>query len=259
MKSPLFKIFLLQLLMLITFSSCKPRTAEPSIEKAISDLTNKFPQLPRGKSNQLDYYKLVRTVIYGKNKFQLQLYSTPDSIEEQQQIIILINSKGDYYAIPLFSNKYRDYWNFEFEKPLEGVKRTNTTFEKEFTKAINVLNLNDTINTGVKVLGETLISLLNCQYIRETDGPIFESLELTFYSDEPKEDWDSCTARLLKNFTAIKKSIHPSKYYYNYNAYLDTRNYRIYQIVNQGENRGKRLKPEIKTYRQNCNVARISI
>ena len=103
MKSPLFKISLLQLLILITFSSCKPRTAEANIEKAISDLTNKFPQLPRGKSNQLDFYKLVRTVIYDKNKFQLQLYSTPDSIEDQQQIMILINPKGDYYAIPLFS------------------------------------------------------------------------------------------------------------------------------------------------------------
>lgn len=255
MKSPLFKIFLLQLLILITFFSCKPRTAEPSIEKAISDLTNKFPQLPRGKSNQLDFYKLVRTVIYGKNKFQLQLYSTPDSIEEQQQIIILINSKGDYYAIPLFSNKYRDYWNFEFEKPLEGVKRTNTTFEKEFTKAINVLNLNDTIGTGARVLDETLISLLHCQSIRETDEPIFKSLDFTSNSDEPTEDSDSCIARLHKNFTAIKEGIHPSKYYYNYNAYLDMRNRRIYQIVNQGKNRGKRLKPEIKTYRQNCNAA----
>ena len=222
---------------------------------AISDLTNKFPQLPRGKSNQLDFYKLVRTVIYGKNKFQLQLYSTPDSIEDKQQIINLINSKGDYYAIPLFSNKYRDYWNFEFEKPIEGVKRTNTTFEKEFTKAINVLNLNDTIGTGAKVLDETLISLLNCQSIRETDEPIFQSLDFTSNSDEPTEDSDSCIARLHKNFTAIKKGIHPSEYYYNYNAYLDTRNYRIYQIVNQGKNRGKRLKPEIKTYRQNCNAA----
>lgn len=259
MKSPLFKIFLLQLLILITFFSCKPRTSEVNIEKAISDLTNKFPQLPKGKSNQLDFYKLVRTVIYGKNKFQLQLYSTPDSIEDKQQIMILINSKGDYYAIPLFSNKYRDYWNFEFEKPLEGVKRTNTTFEKEITKAINVLNLNDTIDTGAKVLDETLISLFHCQAIRETDEPIFKGLALTFNSDEPEEDWDSCTARLQKNFTAIKKGIHPSKYYYNYNAYLDIRNCRIYQIVNQGKNRGKRLKPEIKTYRQNCNATRMSI
>ncbi|SHE54160.1 hypothetical protein SAMN05444405_10246 [Bacteroides luti] len=255
MKSPLFKISLLQLLILITFSSCKPRTAEANIEKAISDLTNKFPQLPRGKSNQLDFYKLVRTVIYDKNKFQLQLYSTPDSIEDQQQIMILINPKGDYYAIPLFSNTYRDYWNFEFDKPIEGIKRINTTFEKEITKAINILNLNDTIDTGAKVLDETIISLLHCQVIRETDGPIFKALWPTYNSNEPIEDSDSCIARLQKNFTAIKKRIHPNEYYYNYNAYLDNRNCRIYQLVNQGKNRGKRLKPEIKTYRQNCNFS----
>jgi len=253
MKSTLLKIFIFQLLVLTTLISCKPTTVEPNIERAITDLTNKFSQLPRGKSNQTDYYKLVRTVIYEKNIFQLQLYSTPDSIKDKQQIVILINSKGDYYAIPLFSNKYRDYWNFEFDKPIKEVKKTNTTFEKEFTQAINVLNLNDTLNTGGKVLDELLVSLLNCQCVRETDEPIFKGLWLTFNSEIPDEISDSCLTRLQKNFIAIKEGIHPSKNYYNYNAYLDTRNNRIYQIVSQGKNRDKKLKPEIKTYRQCCN------
>lgn len=253
MKASSLKYLLIQLLLLTTVVSCKPKTSDSNIEKVISELTEKFPQLPKGRFNQSDFYKLNRTVIYGKNEFQLQLYSTPDSIENPQQIIVLINSKGEHYAIPLFSNKYRDYWNFEFEKPNEGIKRTNTTFEKEFTKAITVLNLNDSTGTGEKVLNEMIISLLNCQVVRETDERIFKGLWLTFYFDELTEDTDSCIIRLQKNFNAIKKSINPSENYYNYNAYLDIKNSRVYQIVNQGKNRGKKLKPEIKTYRLNCN------
>lgn len=253
MKSTLLKIFIFQLFVLTTFLSCKPTMAEPNIEKVITDLTDKFSQLPRGKSNQSDYYKLVRSVTNGECNFQLQLRSTPDSIKDKQQIIILINQKNECHAIPFFSNKYRDYWNFELEKPIDGVKKTNTTFEREITKAINVLNLNDTIGTGAKVLDEMLISLLNCQSIRETDSKIFEAILPTWYREQPTDNWDSCITKQRKNFKSIIQRIHPTESYYNYNAYLDLRNNRIYQIVNQGKDRGRKLKPEIKTYRQNCN------
>jgi hypothetical protein len=253
MKSNLLRTSLLVLFIMTTSFSCQRKSAKPDIEKAIADLTDKFPQLPKGKTNQSDFYKLTRTVTYGKNEFQLQLFSTPDSIKDKQQIIILMNSKGDYYAIPFFSNKYRDYWNFELEKPIAGVKKTNTTFEQEITKAINTLNLNDTIGTGAKVFEEMLLSLLNCQSIRETDSKLFEAIWPTWYKDQPEDDRDSCIKKQCANFRTIVKRIHQSENYYNYNAYLDVRNDRIYQIVNQGKDRGKKFKPEIKMYRQNCN------
>ncbi len=255
MKSTLLKIIIFQLFVLTTLSSCKPTTAEPNIEKVITDLTDKFSQLPRGKSNQSDYYKLVRSVTNGECNFQLQLRSTPDSIEDKQQIIILINKKNECYAIPFFSNKYRDYWNFELEKPIDGVKKTNTTFEYEINKAINVLNINDTIGTGAKVLDEMIISLLNCQTIRETDSKIFTAIWPTWNKEQPIDDCDSCIARQRLNFKSIVQRIHPTANYYTYNAYIDLRNDRIYQIINQGKDRGRKIKPEIKTYRQNCNEA----
>jgi hypothetical protein len=255
MKSTLLKILIFQLFVLTTLFSCKPTTAEPNIEKVITDLTEKFSQLPRGKSNQSDYYKLVRSVTNGECNFQLQLRSTPDSIKDKQQIIILINQKNECYAIPFFSNKYRDYWNFELEKPIDGVKKTNTTFEQEVNKAINALNLNDTIGTGAKVLDEMLISLLNCQSVRETDSKIFEAIWPTWYKEQPTDNCDSCITRQRTNFKSIVQRIHPTESYYNYNAYLDLNNVRIYQIVNQGKDRGRKIRPEIKTYRQNCNEA----
>lgn len=255
MKSTLLKIFIFQLFVLTTLFSCKPTTAEPNIEKVITDLTDKFSQLPRGKSNQSDYYKLIRSVTNGECNFQIQLRSTPDSIEDKQQIIILINQKNECYAIPFFSNKYFDYWNFEFDKPIKGVKKTNTTFEKEFTKAINTLNLNDTLGTSAKVLDELVKSLLNCDQIRITDSIYFEGFSLTSYHDLPTENFDSCTIRQRKNFKAIKSGIHPSENYYNYNAYLDRNNFRVYQVVNQGQNSGQKFKPKFKIYRQGCNSA----
>jgi len=253
MKSTLLKIFILQLFVLTTFISCKPTTAQPNIEKVISDLTDRFSQLPRGKSNQSDYYKLVRSVTNGECNFQLQLRSTPDSIEDKQQIIILINKKNECYAIPFFSNRYFDYWNFEFDRPTKGVKKTNTTFEKEFTTAINTLSLNDTLETSSKVINELFISLLNCEQVKETDSIHFEGLSLTNCYDQPTENFDSCWVRQRKNFISIKRLIHPAKNYYNYNAYLDSRNSRIYQIVNQEKDRWKKMKPLIRMYRQGCN------
>ncbi|MEI8087573.1 MAG: hypothetical protein WCG93_15290 [Paludibacter sp.] len=236
-----------------TLYSCQTKSTQPNIEKAISDLTDKYPQLPKGKTNQTDYYKLVRSVTNGESNFQLQLRSTPDSIEDKQQIIILINQKNECYAIPFFSNKYFDYWNFEFDKPNKEVKKTNTTFEKEFTKAINTLNLNDTLETSSKVINELFKSLLNCEQIKETDSIHFEGLSLTNCYDLPNENFDSCWTRQRKNFNSIKRLIHPSKSYYNYNAYLDNQNSRIYQIVNQEKDRWKKMKPSIKMYRQGCN------
>ncbi len=254
MKSNILKTSLFLLFIVITLFSCQTKSTEPNIEKVICDLTNEFPQLPKGKPNQSDFYKLVRSVTNGECNFKLQLFSTPDSIKDKQQIIILINSKGNYCAIPLFSNKYRDYWNFEFEKPIEGVISTNTTFEKEFIKAINSLELNDTIGTGAKVLDEILLSLLHCQSIKENDSVFFERFSLTNYQDQPVEDFDSCRIRQRKNFKEILKGIHPRESYYNYNAYLDIRNDRIIQIINQGQNRKKKFNPQIKTFRQNCNT-----
>lgn len=256
MKSTFFKIFILLLFVLTTFFSCQLPTAEPNVEKVITDLTDRFSQLPRGKSNQSDYYKLIRSVTNGKCNFQLQLRSTPDSIKDKQQIIILINQKKECYAIPLFSNKYFDYWNFEFDKPTKGVEKTNTTFEKEFTRAINTLNLNDTLETSSKVINELFTSLLNCELVRETDSIHFEGVRFNYCYNQSTENFDSCWARQRKNFNSIKRIIHPRESYYNYNAYMDNQNSRIYQIINLEKDRWKKMKPSIKMYRQGCNFNR---
>jgi len=95
-------------------------------------------------------------------------------LDEHQQIILIINPKGKYYAIPYLTNTYFDYWNFEFDKPILNVKKTNTTFENEFIKALDTLNLNDSKETKFMIFNEIMFSLIQCERISETDSSRFE-------------------------------------------------------------------------------------
>jgi len=248
------KIYLTILLFTITFCGCRNTKVEPNIEKAINDLTDKFTQLPKGKSKQIDFYKLIRTVIIGDKNIKLQLYSAIDSLNEHQQIILIINPIGKYYAIPFLTNTYFDYWNFEFDKPILNVKKTNTTFETEFIKALDTLNLNDSIETKNMIFNEIMFSLIQCERISESDSSKFESISLKNNNKLPVEDEDSCYKRQKRNFEAILKVIHPLEYYYNYCAYWDRYNDRIYQLDNNGKVFSKNSKFKIKVYRMGCNT-----
>jgi len=245
--------------MLATLLGCQREQYKPNIEKAISDLTDKFTQLPKGKTNPADFYKLTRTVFIGEKNIQLQLRSAPDSINDRQQIIIIINPEGQYYTIPFFSNTFRDFWKFEFDNQIPTVESTKTTFEREFTTALDALNLNDTLGTGVQILHEILISLINCEKISENDSSHFTRISPTNNIDLPQENFDSCYARYHRNFEAIKKELHPSEYYFNYNAYWDKQNKRIYQLNTQKIRRGKKFELEMKVYRQDCVVHLITM
>ncbi|QCR21912.1 hypothetical protein [Pontibacter sp. SGAir0037] len=241
---------------------CKEGTSKSNVEKAIADVTNNFPQLPKGNLSQTDFYRLVRTVSIGEKRIHLQLRATPDSINDQQQIIILINPIGEAYAIPFFSNTYRDYWGFEFETPIQSVERTGSTFKKEFITALDNLRLNDTLGTGRQIFYEMLQSLLQIEKVSENDSSLFEVIFITgkkYDYNLPVETIDSCLARKSRNLKAIMKSIHPAEHYYNYNAYWDAENKRIYQITNQGKNRWGKFELEMKTYRQDCIIHPIDL
>ncbi len=240
------------LLFLIVFSGCRQQAGNFDVEKTIADVTSKFPQLPKGTSRQTEYYKLIRTVITGEKNVQLQLWSTPPDIKDTQQIITITNSQGQHYAIPFFSNTYRDYWNFQSDSLLPDISKTNTTFENEFVTALNVLNLHDTLRTGEMVFYETLISLLNCRQVSANDSLAFLGMSWANNYDLPPEDSDSCRARSIRNFEAIKKEIYPNSPFY-YTAFLDAQNNGIYQIKIK-RRQSKNFDLAMKIYRQDCII-----
>ncbi|WP_281226456.1 hypothetical protein [Flavobacterium aquiphilum] len=260
MKKKALKKVLVSVLAFALLISCKQINNEPDVEKAISDLTNNFPQFRKGKSKQTEYYRLERSIIYGENKFKLQLRSEPDSINDPQKILVLINSKNECYAIPFFSNTYRDYWGFKHEKAIPNVKKTKTNFNNEFISALNSLKLNDTLGTGNRVITEMIFSLLNCKRITEKD-----SLEIfTGYSNQnynlDNELFDIQTRkRFRRNYEELSKDWYKYKCCPDYNSFYDIENYRIYQIINTEGFYNKPLKLNIKCYRQNAVFNHISI
>ena len=247
-------IFFSTLFILILLLGCQKNSHEPNIENTIWDLTERFPQLPKGTGTQSEFYKLTRTVIIGEKNIELQLRSSPDSIHDSQQLIIVINQKNECYAIPFFSNKYRDYWNFKFDTIVPTVKKTNTTFEKEFNTAMQVLGLKDSLSTGNQVFYELLVSLIHCEIVRETDSLYFGSgVYDTSYDccDLPEEEHDSCEARTRRNFEEIKRGMKCGEYCTVHKAYYDRSNQRIYEHTDFPPKQGL-FNLRLKLYRQDC-------
>ncbi len=243
---------LFSLLLIALNFSCNQSKQEPDIEKAITDLTKKFPQLPKGKAKQEDFYKLIRAVTIGDKNIRLQLHSSPDTLDDVQKIILIINGRNDIYAVPLFSNLYRDYWCFQFDTIIPSVKPTKTTFQNELINSLEKLELNDRLGTAGVVINELLISLLQCERINIGDSAFINIPSLVNHSNIKEETSDSCSIRLQKNWQAVAKDFHPEDYIPNYSAYWDNRNNRIYKFNFAKFYPRRKTNFSINTYRQDC-------
>ena len=242
-------------LSLVSFISCQK---EPNFEKAISNLTDKFPQLAKQNSKEVEY-KLTRSVTNGDRKFQLKLYSSVvNDYDVPQRIIIIVNQKSEYYAIPYFSNMYRDYWEFPNETQIPNIKKTNTTFEKELIKALDTLNLNDSKGTANIVLDELFFSLLHCVRVTEKENNELQTLFLTSNNNIPIENDNDCRERLKKNYDAIFKNRKNKNYVGNY-TFWDAMNARIYQFEKLDGVINRRANLTLKTFRQDCSFRMVTM
>jgi hypothetical protein len=237
---------------IIIVTGCGQKNKQPDIENSLLKAVSKFPQLPKGQSKQSDFYRLVRSVILGDNGIELQLRSAPDSLDDPQKIILVITPLKSIYSIPLFSNTYHDYWNFQFDSAFGSTQPTGTTFEKELKNCFIQLNLYDNLGTAGKLINELLFSLLRCQQVTETDSVNFHAVSLTNNYALPYEDSDSCYKRLQKNWQEMMKAIHPKGYIHNYNAFWDKSNNRVYQFDFKNFSCNQKIEFSIKTYRTDC-------
>jgi hypothetical protein len=232
------------------FFSCRQAAKQPTVEKALSALTERFSQLPKAKENQAEFYKLIRSVTIGPADVELQLRSTSDTIKNPQSIIIFINRDKQVFGLPLLSNEYRDYWNFLFDTVFRKLKPANTTFQKELQHCIDTLGLNDTLGTAAKVIDEMLTSLLQCRRIYDCDSSELQGLRSYINYDFPEEENDTCQARFKRSWEAIYSEMHPEEFFIVRNAYWDEKNGRIYQF--DSPKRKAKLKVGVRVYRQDC-------
>ena len=226
------KISLLAFFSLIIFWGCENKSDAPDIQKELSETTAKFVQLPKGEAN---HYLLEKSIRNEKYKFEIQLYSEADTINDPQKILVFINGKNECRAIPLFSNTYRDYWGFKNEVPLAKIKKVQTTFSKEYVDALVALKLNN-VDVAFCVTNDLLISILNCSKISACDFPNIQ--KMTFannnYDLERESNYDYLKQKWKKNDDEIlmtKNGIIDVKDVQANIGYLDFRNYRFLQVI----------------------------
>jgi len=221
----------------------------------IGNLINRFPQLKGTSSDRLFGYNLIRSVSIGESNISIKLYSQVESVDDKQKIILVTNSHLLSYAIPLFSNTYRDYWQFQFDKVNQNTLPTNTTFEKQLNLCLDTLQLNDTIGTAGKVVDEIFYSLLHCQDINLCDSSDFLSITMNSNYNIPEENDDSCFNRLKLNWQSISKELFPNEtVIINKRSSWDKINSRVYQLDFKNFKRRKKNYFKLNTFRQDCNI-----
>ena len=240
---------------LITTISCSEKN-NTDVGESIQNVIEKFPQLKTTEKTFGNDYKLIKSVKNGEFDFEIQLFSEPDSIKGKQEIIVFINSKKECYSIPFFSNKYKDYWQFPFDKEIKNVKKVNSTFSNELNSVLNKLTKDEKSKKELleyKIINELLFSVLNCRNLEERDS-ILVYKTIFPNSDIPNENHDESFIRLRKNYELMKKEWHHVKYQTNYNCYLDKKNARIYQL-----NYNTQTKLKVKSYRQDWGFTPLSL
>lgn len=241
----------------ILISSCSEKN-DKNIEKSIQNAIERFPQLKTTKKTFGNDYKLVKSVKNGEFDFEIQLFSEPDSIKDKQQIIVLINSKKECSSIPFFNNKYKDYWEFPFDKPIKNVSKIASTFKVELNNALSIFpepkNPRKDKNVKYEVVNEMLQSLLITKELEEKDSLLIYRTIIS-NSNIPREVSDSAFVRLRKNYEKMKREWHPEDFIINYNCYFDRRNARIYQLNYNEKTKGF----DVKSYRQDWGFTPLNL
>lgn len=247
------KYIIILFCIILSFFSCTSTIEKDKVDSVIKKLTERYPQFNKGDS---DYYRLTRSISYDNNNFEIQLRTEPDSINDRQSILIFINSKREYYAVPFFSNSYVNYWQFPNDQLLKGQKKLSSTFNKELRNALLFLK-NDKKTDLFNVAEELRYSLLNCKDLTLKDSLLMNTYigNIGRHSIDNEEEKE-VKIRLKKNYDDVIKNSQ-SYILYQKNgvlAYLDQKKFRIYQFIYHHDGTFS-----IKCYRQDRKLNMIDI
>ncbi len=240
--------FLLSILLLFSIYGCSDTIEKVNPDKeAINKLFEKYPEF---KKHNFEDYELYRTVITGEKKISIKLFLHKKEEIQENQIIVIQNENGKSFALPFFCNDLRNYWNFENEKKTYLNKSYNSVFEKELLLALKLLKLNDADGTGLNVILEIFHSLLHFQVLTEFDAAYIESLGFQLENSGMYSDSDEETQKRIElNSKQILEEIDLGNGNRCYNAFLDTKNNRVFQFDFMSLRKVKIKKFNIKVYR----------
>lgn len=240
-------LFILIISLLVSCNNGNKNVESNSDKEIITQLINRYPELAK---DTIGNYKLIRTVIIGEKEVGLKLFSSDHEYNSPSSIIVINNSKGENYAIPLFCNNNRKYWNFENELKTFKDKVYNSLFEKEFILGINQLKLNDTLGTGHSVIFEIFHSLLHFRQVSKHDREFLQDLGgIMINSDSHSDDNLESEKRNELNSYQVLQGMIKGEFEFHYNSFFDSRNYRVFQMEFPKLSNEKIRKLNIKIYR----------
>ncbi|MBL0737077.1 hypothetical protein JI750_09295 [Flavobacterium sp. GN10] len=213
----------------LSFFGCNNATEKDRTDEVIEKLTERYPQLNKGDS---DYYRLIRSVSYDNNSFEIQLRTEPDSISDRQSILVFINSKKEQYAIPFFSNSYVDYWQFPNDQSSKSKKKSNATFNNELRGALLFLKRDNKIDL-FDVAEEMRHSLLLCTDLTLKDSLLIKTNMINLGKHTVDDTESEAQERVKTNYKSIMKNNYSYALYHKTGilAYLDQNRFRIYQFI----------------------------
>jgi hypothetical protein len=244
------------LLLITVLIGCGESSRKNATQAAIVALTYTYPEL----SKNLKDYELVRSVGVDKRSFELKLFTCKTNSNETHSIVVLSNANGETHAIPLFSNNKRKYWNFENEPRTFNEPKYNSLFEKEFMRGINQLKINDSLGTGYAVLFEIFQSALHFEKVNELDEEYLKKIGYNFISSNAHADnYLDCEKRNKINCEQLFDAMFKDEYVIHYNAYLDSKNQRVFQFEYPKSTKRKIKQLHLKIYRFGCESQLLSL
>lgn len=232
--------YCLLILLLINCSKNNNLKEELEIQKTLT-------RFPFFKPKNNERYILKRKIDLDSIKFSL--YQSNDG---EYNEIIVINNRSNCVSIPLFSNQYRDYWNFHNDNNFKNIPKTNTTFEAEYINGMKKLNLYN-MNNFPLVTTEILQSLLHCKTNIETDSLAFyKKINSVFTNEIESENEEDCLKRTIENFKIISNDSKKTPQNDHSYFYDELRN-RIYRFENiEKRENFPQINLNIKSLRQDC-------
>jgi hypothetical protein len=229
--------------------SCKEKNDHTfdSEKESITYILEKFPIIDKNLSlvRKIDLDSLSITLLRNPNK-------------KAYDEVLVFRKKDKFYAIPFFSNMYADYWNFENDSQPGLFPKTNSTFEKEFSNIVKVLNLS---GPEFSLLYEELMfSILHTEKDLNNKIGVFQNTTyMTNRVDKFKsEETDSCRKRTDLLFKQISGDYKNKQIMIMFQYYWDRENGRVYKFENKAKNFNE-IKFSFKTYRIDCYYQSMSM
>ncbi|MEO8240504.1 MAG: hypothetical protein ABI576_20535 [Flavobacterium sp.] len=227
------------LTLIILMVSCKEKkeSSFDTEKESISSVLTKFPMINKNLT-------LVKKIDLDSLSITLLRNNNDNKVYDE---VLVFEKKNKFYTIPFFSNMYVDFWDFKNDTKL--FPKTNSTFDKEFSKLITVLNI--TPSEFDLIINELMVSVLHAEDIIETkSNSLKNNVYWTHRVDKYKiEESDDCIKRTNKIFDQISKESNVPLRRFQY--FLDKKNGRIYKIENKAKNHNE-LKINTQVYRIDC-------